>query len=235
VSERVLVVFPTFNERENLERMVTEVRALGHDVLVVDDNSPDGTGPLADGLASADKGMDVLHRPAKLGLGSAYVAAFRLGLERGYDLLVEMDADGSHRVEHLPAIIDAARSGGGLGLGSRYVQDGSVVGWGLYRKLLSWGANLYCRTLLGLGIHDCTSGFRCYTREVLERIGLDRVISEGYSFQIEMVFLAIRAGFAVVEVPIVFEDRVAGVSKVTRGEIFTDLVSVARLRLWNGR
>ncbi|HVD01974.1 MAG TPA: polyprenol monophosphomannose synthase [Candidatus Dormibacteraeota bacterium] len=235
MSERVLVVFPTFNERENLERMVTEVRALGHDVLVVDDNSPDGTGPLADGLASADKGMDVLHRPAKLGLGSAYVAAFRLGLERGYDLLVEMDADGSHRVEHLPAIIDAARSGGGLGLGSRYVQDGSVVGWGLYRKLLSWGANLYCRTLLGLGIHDCTSGFRCYTREVLERIGLDRVISEGYSFQIEMVFLAIRAGFAVVEVPIVFEDRVAGVSKVTRGEIFTDLVSVARLRLWNGR
>lgn len=235
MSERILVVFPTFNERDNLERMVRAVKALGHDVLVVDDNSPDGTGAIADRLAAEDQGVDVLHRPAKLGLGSAYVAAFRLGLERRYDLLVEMDADGSHRVEHLPAIIDAARSEGGLGLGSRYVKGGAVVGWGIYRKLLSWGANLYCRTLLGLRVHDCTSGFRCYTRQVLETIGLDRVISEGYSFQIEMVYRATRAGFAVKEVPIVFEDRIAGVSKVTRGEIFTDLVSVARLRLRSGR
>lgn len=235
MSERILVVFPTFNERDNLERMVRAVRGLGHDVLVVDDNSPDGTGAIADRLAAEDQGVDVLHRPAKLGLGSAYVAAFRLGLQRRYDLLVEMDADGSHRVEHLPAIIEAARSAGGLGLGSRYVKGGAVVGWGVYRKLLSWGANLYCRTLLGLRIHDCTSGFRCYTRQVLEAIGLDRVISEGYSFQIEMVYRSTRAGFAVREVPIVFEDRIAGVSKVTRGEIFTDLVSVARLRLRNGR
>jgi dolichol-phosphate mannosyltransferase len=235
LSERILVVFPTFNERDNLERMVSSVRARGHDVLVVDDHSPDGTGAIADRLAAADKGVDVLHRPAKLGLGSAYVAAFRLGLPRGYDLLVEMDADGSHRVEHLPAIIAASQEGGGLGLGSRYVKGGAVVGWGVYRKLLSWSANLYCRTLLGLGIHDCTSGFRCYTRAVLEKIGLDRVISEGYSFQIEMVYRATRAGFTVTEVPIVFEDRIAGVSKVTRGEIFTDLISVARLRLRNGR
>jgi dolichol-phosphate mannosyltransferase len=235
LSERILVVFPTFNERDNLERMVTEVRALGHDVLVVDDSSPDGTGVIADRLAAGDEGVDVLHRPAKLGLGSAYVAAFRLGLQRGYELLVEMDADGSHRVEHLPAIIDAARAGGGLGLGSRYVRGGAVVGWGIWRKLLSWGANFYCRTLLWLGVHDCTSGFRCYTRAVLETINLDRVISEGYSFQIEMVYRATRAGFAVREVPIVFEDRIAGVSKVTRGEIFTDLISVARLRLLNGR
>ena len=235
MSARVLVVFPTFNERDNLERMVAAVRGLGHDVLVVDDNSPDGTGEIADRLAAADPAVSVRHRPAKLGLGSAYVEAFREGLGRGYDLLVEMDADGSHRVEHLPAIVAASAAGGGIGLGSRYVHGGDVVGWGFHRKLLSWAANLYCRTLLGLTVHDCTSGFRCYTRAVLEKVGLDRVISEGYSFQIEMVYLATRAGFAVREVPIVFEDRVAGRSKVTRGEIVTDLLSVARLRLRDGR
>jgi dolichol-phosphate mannosyltransferase len=236
VSERILVVFPTFNERDNLERMVTSVRALGHDVMVVDDNSPDGTGAIADRLAAADGAVDVLHRPAKLGLGSAYVAAFRLGLQRGYDLLIEMDADGSHNAGYLPAIIAAARDGGGLGLGSRYVPGGGVVGaWPRRRRLLSWAANVYCRVLLGLSVHDCTGGFRCYTRPLLERIGLDSIISEGYSFQVEMVFRTTRAGFAVREVPIVFEDRLAGVSKVSRGEIFTDLVSVARLRLRNGR
>jgi dolichol-phosphate mannosyltransferase len=234
MSDRTLVVFPTFNERDNLERMVESVRRLGHDVLVVDDNSPDGTGELADRLAAADPGVKVRHRPSKLGLGSAYVEAFEWGLGQGYDLLVEMDADGSHRIEHLPAVIAAARDGGGLGLGSRYVPGGAVTGWGFHRRLLSWGANLYCRTLLGLSVHDCTSGFRCYTRAVLEKVGLQRIISEGYSFQIEMVYLVTRAGYPVKEVPIVFEDRVHGVSKVTRGEIFTDLVSVARLRLRSG-
>ena len=235
MSGRVLVVLPTYNERENLEAVAGAVRALGLDLLVVDDNSPDGTGEIADRLAAADPQLTVLHRSGKLGLGSAYVAAFTIGLERGYDLLVEMDADGSHRVEHLPAIIEAARSGGGVGLGSRYVRGGAVSGWGWHRRFLSWGANVYCRALLGLDVRDCTSGFRCYTRQVLERIGLERIISDGYSFQIEMVYLATRAGFRVVEVPILFEDRIAGASKVTRGEIVTDFVSVIRLRLRHGR
>jgi len=235
MSERTLVILPTYNEKDNLETVVASVRRHALDVLVVDDNSPDGTGEIADRLAAADPAVTVLHRAGKLGLGSAYVEAFRLGLERGYDMLVEMDADGSHRIEHLPGIIAAARGGGGIGLGSRYVAGGAVSGWGWHRRLLSWGANVYCRALLGLEIHDCTSGYRCYTRKVLESVGLDRVISEGYSFQIEMVFLASRAGYRVSEVPILFEDRVAGASKVTRGEIFTDLISVVRLRLRHGR
>ena len=236
MSAETLVILPTFNERDNLERVVGEVRGLGHDVLVVDDNSPDGTGEVADRLAAADPHVSVLHRAGKLGLGSAYVEAFRIGLQRGYQFLVEMDADGSHRIEHLPAIVEAARANGGLGLGSRYVPGGAVTGaWGAHRKFLSWGANVYCRAVLGLNIHDCTSGYRCYTRALLEEIDLDRVISDGYSFQIEMVYLATRNGFKVVEVPILFEDRIAGASKVTRGEIVSDFLSVIRLRLRHGR
>jgi dolichol-phosphate mannosyltransferase len=235
MSGEILVILPTFNEKDNLERVVAAVRGLEHDVLVVDDNSPDGTGEVADRLAAADHHVSVLHRAGKLGLGSAYVEAFRLGLERGYRFLVEMDADGSHRIEHLPEIVEAARANGGLGLGSRYVSGGAVTGaWGVHRKFLSWGANVYCRALLGLNIHDCTSGYRCYTRGLLEAINLDRVISDGYSFQIEMVYLAALKGYRVTEVPILFEDRIAGASKVTRGEIVADFLSVIRLRLRHG-
>jgi dolichol-phosphate mannosyltransferase len=236
MSSEILVILPTFNERDNLERVVGAVRGLGHDVLVVDDNSPDGTGEVADRLAAADPQVSVLHRAGKLGLGSAYVEAFRLGLQRGYQFLVEMDADGSHRIEHLPAIIDAARTNGGLGLGSRYVPGGAVTGaWGAHRKFLSWGANVYCRAVLGLNIHDCTSGYRCYTRRLLEQIDVDRVISDGYSFQIEMVYLTTLKDYRINEVPILFEDRIAGASKVTRGEIVSDFLSVIRLRLRHGR
>ena len=236
MTAETLVILPTFNERDNLERVVNAVRGLGHDVLVVDDNSPDGTGELADRLAAADPKVSVLHRAGKLGLGSAYVEAFRIGLERGYGYLVEMDADGSHRIEHLPVIIAAAQANGGLGLGSRYVPGGAVTGaWGAHRKFLSWGANVYCRALLGMNIHDCTSGYRCYTRRLLEEINLDRVISDGYSFQIEMVYLATLKGYRVTEVPILFEDRIAGASKVTRGEIVSDFLSVIRLRMRHGR
>jgi dolichol-phosphate mannosyltransferase len=236
VSAETLVILPTYNEKDNLERVVGAVRGLGHDVLVVDDNSPDGTGEVADRLAAADPHVTVLHRAGKLGLGSAYVEAFRLGLQRGYQFLVEMDADGSHRIEHLPAILAAAESNGGLGLGSRYVAGGAVTGaWGAHRKFLSWGANVYCRAVLGLNIHDCTSGYRCYTRRLLEQIDLDRVISDGYSFQIEMVYLTTLKGYRIDEVPILFEDRIAGASKVTRGEIVSDFLSVIRLRLRHGR
>jgi dolichol-phosphate mannosyltransferase len=226
-----LVVMPTYNERENLERVVSGVRHLGHDVLIVDDASPDGTGKLADDLAAADPGVRVLHRERKLGLGSAYEDAFRIGLREGSRLFVEMDADGSHRPADLNSIIDAARGSDGLAIGSRYMPGGSIIGWPVHRLLLSRGANLYCRTLLRLRVRDCTSGFRCYTRDLLESMKLDAVVSQGYSFQIEMVHRTVRLGFPVVEVPIRFEDRVAGASKVSQGEITRALWTVLRLSM----
>ena len=230
-ATEVLVVLPTFNERENLERVVAGVRHLGHDVLVVDDASPDGTGDIADGLAAADEGVRVMHRERKLGLGSAYEDAFRIGLAEGSRLLVEMDADGSHRAQDLQPIEDAARGCGGLAVGSRYMPGGQIVGWPGHRLLLSWGANVYCRTLLSLKVRDCTSGFRCYTRELLSSIDLDGIVSQGYSFQIEMVHRTVRLGYPVVEVPIRFEDRVAGASKVSQGEIRRALWTVLRLSM----
>jgi len=227
----VLVVLPTYNERENLEKVVAGVRQLGHDVLIVDDASPDGTGEIADRLAASDNGVRVLHRPRKLGLGSAYENAFRIGLADGSGLLVEMDADGSHLPGNLDAIVSAARTSGGLAIGSRYIDGGEIVGWPFHRWLLSWAANVYCRILLGLPTHDCTSGYRCYTRDLLQHIGLDEVVSQGYSFQIEMVYRARRLGYRVVETPIRFEDRVAGASKVSRGEVRRALWTVLRLGL----
>ncbi len=229
MTDGVLVVLPTFNEVQNLERVVDGVRRLGHDVMIVDDASPDGTGELADRLAVADKGVRVLHRARKLGLGSAYEEAFRIGLADGAELLVEMDADGSHLPNDLDAIVDAARRSGGLAIGSRYIRGGSIEGWPFYRWLLSWGANVYCRVLLGLPTRDCTSGYRCYTKDLLNRIGLNEVVSQGYSFQIEMVWRTRRLGYPVVEVPIRFEDRVAGASKVSRGEVRRALLAVLRL------
>lgn len=227
----VLVVLPTFNEKENLERVVMGVRHLGHDILIVDDASPDGTGEIADRLAAGDDGVRVLHRERKLGIGSAYEDAFRIGLKEGSSLFVEMDADGSHRSLDLDAIIEAARGSGGLAIGSRYMHGGHIVGWPAHRYLLSWGANVYCRTLLGLRVRDCTSGFRCYTRDLLSAIKLDEVVSQGYSFQIEMVHRSVRLGYPVVEVPITFEDRVAGASKVSQGEIRRALWTVLRLSM----
>jgi len=214
--------------------VVAGIRRLGHDVMVVDDASPDGTGELADSLAAKDAGVRVLHRPQKLGLGSAYEDAFRIGLADGSALFVEMDADGSHLPGDLGAIVAAARSSGGLAIGSRYIEGGKIVGWPFHRWLLSWAANVYCRLLLGLPTHDCTSGYRCYTRDLLQHIGLDDVVSQGYSFQIEMVYRARRLGYKVVETPIRFEDRVAGASKVSRGEVRRALWTVLRLRLKRG-
>jgi dolichol-phosphate mannosyltransferase len=227
----VLVVLPTFNEKDNLERVVTGVRHLGHDVLIVDDASPDGTGEIADALAESDPGVRVLHRERKLGIGSAYLDAFRIGLAEGSRLFVEMDADGSHRAQDLDSIVDASRGSGGLAVGSRYIRGGQIVGWPAHRLFLSSGANIYCRTLLGLRVRDCTSGFRCYTRALLSAIKLDEVQSQGYSFQIEMVHRTVRLGYPVVEVPIRFEDRVAGASKVSQGEIRRALWTVLRLSM----
>ncbi|MHB8611825.1 MAG: polyprenol monophosphomannose synthase [Candidatus Dormibacteraceae bacterium] len=227
----VLVVLPTFNESQNLEKVVSGVRHLGHDVLVVDDASPDGTAEIADRLAAADAGVRVLHRPRKLGLGSAYEDAFRIGLAEGSELFVEMDADGSHLVRDLESIVGAARGCRGLAIGSRYVRGGKVVGWPAHRWLLSWAANFYCRVLLGLRTRDCTSGYRCYTRELLLQVDLDEVLSQGYSFQIEMVHRTKLLGYPIVEVPIRFEDRVAGASKVSQGEVRRALWTVLRLSL----
>ncbi len=231
----VLVVLPTYNERPNVERVVSGVRVLGHDVMVVDDSSPDGTGEIVDRLAAVDAGVRVLHRPAKLGLGSAYKDAFKIGLADGSRLFVEMDADGSHRPEDLDRIVAAARQSGGLAIGSRYIPGGAIEGWPFYRWLLSWAANVYCRLLLRVPTRDTTSGYRCYTRDLLERIGLDDVRSQGYSFQIEMVYRARRLGFRVIEVPIKFEDRVAGASKVSENEVRRALLTVLRLGLGRWR
>lgn len=224
-------MLPTYNESDNLEKVVLGVRHVGHDVLIVDDASPDGTGEIADRMAAADTGVRVLHRPRKLGLGSAYEDAFRIGLADGSQLFVEMDADGSHLAKDLESIVDAARGCRGLAIGSRYVRGGEIVGWPAHRWLLSWAANVYCRVLLGLRTRDCTSGYRCYTRDLLEQIHLDQVVSQGYSFQIEMVHRTRRLGYPIVEVPIRFEDRVAGASKVSRGEVRRALWTVLRLSL----
>jgi len=227
---RVLVVVPTYNERENLERAVYGIREHGYHVLVVDDSSPDGTADLARQLAEKDPAVQVRQRPGKLGLGSAYVDGFNYGLEHGYELFVEMDSDGSHLPEYLPSIVGAAAGNGGLALGSRYVRGGALVGWPWHRRLLSWAANFYCRLVLGLKVRDCTAGYRCYTRALLSAVELDRVFSQGYSFQVEMLYRCVRLGYQVAEVPITFEDRVAGESKVSEGEVRKALLAVLKLR-----
>jgi len=227
---RCLVILPTFNERANLAPVVAGVRAAGHDVLVVDDGSPDGTGEVADHLARSDPGVHVIHRPGKLGLGSACVAGFRFGLGRGYDFLVEMDADGSHGVAHLDAVIEASAASGGLSIGSRYVAGGSTEGWSPARRLLSRTANAYCRSLLRIDVRDFTSGYRCIPRALLERLAVTDMLSDGYAFMIEMVHRCHQLGSPVVEVPIRFQDRYAGKSKVSRSEITKALALVPRLR-----
>jgi len=229
-QDRALVILPTFNEKPNLEALVLAIRGEGCDVLVVDDNSPDGTGELADRLAGSDPGVLVEHRAGKLGLGTAHIAGLKRGTELGYALLVTMDADGSHQPRHLGPILAAARRTGGVVIGSRYVSGGSIVGWNARRKLLSHSANLYVRTILGIRVHDCTSGYRCYPRRVIERVDLDRIICDGYAFLIELLYRCLKAGVQVTEVPIRFQDRIAGTSKVSSTEITKALKLVPRLR-----
>lgn len=215
--ERLLVIIPTYNERENLPTILDRLAAAvpTADVLVVDDGSPDGTGGLADERAAADGRVHVLHRSGKGGLGAAYLAGFAWGLDRGYDALVEMDADGSHAPEQLPELL-AALDRADVVLGSRWVAGGSVVDWPRRRELLSRGGNAYARLMLRLPVRDATGGYRVYRRAVLEAIDLAAVDSQGYCFQVDLVWRAYRNGFRVVEVPIRFVERVAGVSKMDR-------------------
>jgi dolichol-phosphate mannosyltransferase len=213
---RVLVVVPTYDERFNLEPVVGRVRSAvpAADVLVVDDASPDGTGEIADRLAAEDKQVHVLHRVGKQGLGSAYLAGFGWGLQRGYDVLVEMDADGSHQPEQLPDLL-AALADADLVLGSRWVSGGSVVNWPRSRELLSRGGNTYVRLVLGLGLRDATGGFRAFRRETLDKLDLDAVASQGYCFQVDLARRAVSQELRVVEVPIEFVEREHGVSKMS--------------------
>ncbi|WP_158841757.1 polyprenol monophosphomannose synthase [Saccharothrix deserti] len=212
----VLVVIPTYNERDNIGKIVKRLHTALPKVhaLVVDDGSPDGTGRLADEMAAADDRVHVLHRTEKAGLGAAYVAGFRWALERGYAVVVEMDADGSHAPEDLPRLLDALRDAD-LVLGSRYVPGGSTVNWPKYRELISRGGNVYSQVALGAKVKDITGGFRAFRAEVLERLKLDTVASQGYCFQIDLAWRTIELGYRVVEVPITFTEREIGESKMS--------------------
>jgi dolichol-phosphate mannosyltransferase len=228
-AERVLVVIPTYQERDNIERIlarVVDAVPTAH-VLVVDDGSPDGTGKIADEIAGADARVHVLHRTEKNGLGAAYIAGFDWGRERGYDVLVEMDADGSHAPEQLPRLL-AALDGADLVLGSRYVPGGAVVNWPRRREILSRGGNLYVRMALGLPLRDATGGYRAFRRAVLDGIDYADVASEGYCFQVDLARRAVAAGFRVVEVPITFVERVRGESKMNGDIVREALVRVGQ-------
>ena len=211
------LVLPTYNEAENIEPIVNAVRAQlrpGDRILVVDDNSPDGTGQIADRLAGEVEGLEVLHRPGKAGLGRAYLAGFAHALGRGAELVLEMDSDFSHDPADLPRLIAAAEEGADLVLGSRYVDGGSVTDWGLVRKAVSRGGSWYARRILGVPIRDLTGGFKRFRRGVLETLDLEHVRADGYVFQIELTYCALKEGFKVVEIPIVFRDRRVGESKM---------------------
>jgi len=226
---RVVIVMPTYNERQNLEIIAGRVREAvpDADLLVVDDNSPDGTGDLADKLAEKDPHVQAMHRTEKAGLGRAYVAGFTWALERGYDLIVEMDADGSHRPEDLPKLLAAVKSAGAV-IGSRYVPGGTVVNWPKSRAFLSWGANFYNRVMLGVRVRDATGGFRVYHAKTLRKIDLSGIQSAGYCFQIDMTLRVLQAGLSIVEVPITFVERERGASKMSSTVIFESFIRVAR-------
>jgi len=229
---KALVIIPTYKERENLVPLLKQIfsQGLPLEVLIVDDNSPDGTGAVADQIAAADPRVHVMHRPGKMGLGSAYVAGFRYALERDYDAAFEMDADFSHNPESLPEFLRELESAD-LVVGSRYLHGVTVVNWPLKRLILSYGANVYSRVITGLPLKDVTGGFKCFRRQVLEALDLSRVRSDGYGFQIEINYKAWRKGFRIKEIPIMFVDRRAGESKMNRKIVWEAAWMVWRLRI----
>ena len=230
MSESVVVVLPTYNERENLEGMVRRLRLSVPDaqLLIVDDGSPDGTGDLADALATSDRLVAVLHRESKQGLGAAYLAGFAWALDRGFDVIVESDVDGSHQPEQLPTLL-AALDGHDMVVGSRWVRGGGIVNWPLSRRIISKGGSFYARTLLRLHERDVTGGYRVFRADALRTIGLGRIDSLGYCFQIEMLWRAERAGLRIAEAPITFIERVRGESKMT-GNIASE--AMLRVTVW---
>jgi dolichol-phosphate mannosyltransferase len=233
MAESFLVILPTYNESQNLPRIVPSILEQDPrlDVLVVDDNSPDGTGRLATDLAGLNPRVHVLHRPQKQGLGRAYLAGFAWGLERGYDRMFEMDADFSHAPKFLPDLLTAVDEGADIALGSRYKTGVNVINWPMSRLLLSYFANVYARWVTGLPLTDSTGGFKCFRKEVLAAIPLEQVRSNGYAFQIEMSFRAWRKGYKLVEVPIVFVDRTEGTSKMNKAIVREAVWMVWWLRL----
>jgi dolichol-phosphate mannosyltransferase len=233
VEPRTLLIVPTYNEVENVARVASEFLAPvpQSELLFVDDASPDGTGALIDQLRAEEPRVHVLHRNGKLGLGTAYLEGFRWALARDFQLVIEMDADFSHDPRYLPELVAAAAAGADVVVGSRYVAGGGTRNWGVGRRLISRAGGRYARTVLGVDVHDMTAGFVCYRREALERIDLDAIHSNGYSFQIEMKYRAHRAGLQIVEIPIVFEDRRVGQSKMSRAIVAEALWMVWKLRL----
>ena len=227
---RVVTIIPTFNEIDSLPRTVARLRAAvpASDVLVVDDNSPDGTGKLADSLATGDSAIHVHHRRGKEGLGAAYIAGFKWGLDAGYDVLVEMDADGSHQPEELQRLLDALDAGADMAKGSRWIRGGKVVNWPLHRKLLSLGGSLYSRILLGVGIKDITGGYNAFKSTTLRRIDLESVESVGYCFQIDLTWKTLKAGLSVREVPITFVEREFGDSKMSGNIVLESIMLVTK-------
>ena len=235
-DKRVLVVVPTYNERENLGVLLQALwlHCPDANVLVVDDASPDGTGDLADAIAVAEPRLQVLHRAAKTGLGTAYVDGFKIAIAQGFELVVEMDADLSHRPEDLPRLLEAA-SAADLVIGSRNIPGGAVVGWSAIRRMISRGGSLYTRLILSLPVHDCTSGFKCFRREALMALDLGTVRANGYGFQVEVNYLCHLAGLRIVEVPIIFPDRMRGHSKMSSKIVLEAMVVVLGLRLGRRR
>lgn len=228
---KTLIIIPTYNERENLRPLLNEifVNAPQSDILVVDDNSPDGTGNLADQIAEENTRVRVLHRAGKLGLGTAYIAGFKYAIAHEYDAAFEMDADFSHDPRYLPNFLEAIESAD-LVIGSRYVKGGGTPNWSILRRFISGGGNIYTRMVLGLPVHDCTAGYRCYRRTVLEQINLDTIRSQGYAFQVELVHRVLQHGFKIVEIPIIFMDRRVGKSKMSRKIFIEGFLSVLRIR-----
>lgn len=228
---KTLIIIPTYNELDNLRPLLEAVfnNTATSEVLVVDDNSPDGTGQLVDQLAENDTRIHVLHRSGKLGLGTAYIAGFKYAIANGYDAAFEMDADFSHDPRYLPDFLKAIENAD-LVIGSRYIRGGSTPNWSILRRIISNGGNIYARILLGMTVHDCTAGYRCYRRQVLENIDLDGIQSQGYAFQVELAYRVQKEGFRIVEIPIVFMDRRVGKSKMSRKIFIEGFLRVLQVR-----
>jgi dolichol-phosphate mannosyltransferase len=232
VLMKTLIIIPTYNEYENLQPLLRSIFSYAPhtDILIVDDNSPDGTGELADQLHEADSRIQIIHRTGKLGLGTAYVAGFKYAISHGYDAAFEMDADFSHDPQYLPNFLQAIEDAD-LVIGSRYISGGATPNWSLTRRLISGCGNIFARFMLGIPVHDCTAGYRCYRREVLESIDLDSIQSQGYAFQVELAYRVMKQGFVIAETPIVFLDRRVGKSKMSRKIVAEAFLYVLRTRI----
>ena len=228
---KTLIIIPTYNEIDNLPPLLEEIFSYAPeaDVLIVDDNSPDGTGKLAEDIHNENSRVEVLHRPGKQGLGTAYIAGFKYAIEHGYDVAFEMDADFSHDPHYLPDFLKAIENAD-LVIGSRYIAGGGTPNWSFLRRLISGGGNIFARIVLGVPVHDCTAGYRCYRRGVLESIDLDTIQSQGYAFQIELAYRVMKHGFKIMETPIIFMDRRVGKSKMSRKIVIEGFTYVLKAR-----